>query len=369
MNFFKNTLMVVAFTLTPGLVESAVLALSPEQLKTSGLTTATVMSGMNSTRIKLTGILTANQRKSHRIAPVVEGMVTELHVVTHDRVRKGQVLARLRSDTLGQAQADYLEALARFQLTGSEKTRIEGLSRDGIVAESRLLKVNSEYKSARANLEQRRRLLSLAGLSDKQVKALQEKPTLLAEFDLTSPIDGIVSVASIESGQLLAVGEAAFHVDDLSSLWLEVQIPVASLPLVVVGAEALIQVQSSPDRPFHGELQSLGAEVNSQSQTLTGRIVVQNPEAMLYPGMYAEVTLSGIAIQSLMVPASAVFRIGDQAYVFLALGAGRFESTLVGIGTEADDLIPILSGLDIGATIVTSGVAELKSHWQYQGGE
>ena len=369
MNVFIKSLLIIALPLSSVLVHGAELELSPEQLETAGLATITVTSRENASRVKLTGSLTADQRKSHRIASVVEGIVTELQVVTHDRVREGQVLAKLRSNTLGQAQADYLEALFLFQLTQTEKTRIAGLRREGIVSQSRLLKVNSDYKSARANLEQRRRLLSLAGLSDQQIKSLEDKPDLLAEFELTSPIDGIVSVSTIESGQLLSAGEAAFHVDDLSSLWVDVQIPVASLSLVTVGAEALIQVQSTPDHSFRGKLLSLGAEVNSQNQTLAGRIVVANSEGLLYPGMYAEVSLSVAANQSLMVPASAVFRIGDQAYVFQALGAGRFEPTRVGIGSETDKLIPIYSGLDVGATIVTNGVAELKSHWQYQGGE
>ena len=356
MNFFIKSLLIIVLPLASVHVYGAELELSPEQLKTASLATITVTSRENTSRVKLTGSLTADQRKSHRIASVVEGIVTELQVVTHDRVRKGQVLAKLRSNTLGQAQADYLEALFLFQLTQTEKTRIAGLRREGIVSQSRLLKVNSDYKSARANLEQRRRLLSLAGLSDQQIKSLEDKPDLLAEFELTSPIDGIVSVSTIESGQLL-------------SLWVDVQIPVASLSLVTVGAEALIQVQSTPDHSFRGKLLSLGAEVNSQNQTLAGRIVVANSEGLLYPGMYAEVSLSVAANQSLMVPASAVFRIGDQAYVFQALGAGRFEPTRVGIGSETDKLIPIYSGLDVGATIVTNGVAELKSHWQYQGGE
>lgn len=369
MNVFTKNLLIIVLPLASALVESAALELTPEQLKSASLTTITVTSRENALRIKLTGSLTADQRKSYRIASVVEGIVTELQVVTHDRVHQGQVLAKLRSNTLGQAQADYLEALSLFQLSQTEKTRIAGLSREGVVAESRLLKANSDYKTARANLEQRRRLLSLAGLSNQQIKALEVKPDLLAEFELTSPIDGVVSVSTIESGQLLSAGEAAFHVDDLSSLWLEVQIPVASLSLVTVGAEALIQVQSTPNRPFRGTLQSLGSEVNRQSQTLAGRIVVENSEGLLYPGMYAEVSLSGVTNQSLIVPASAVFRIGDQAYVFQALGAGRFEPTRVGIGSETDNLIPVHSGLNVGASIVTDGVAELKSHWQYQGGE
>jgi RND family efflux transporter MFP subunit len=369
MNFYNKTLVAIICAFNAGLVGGAELVLTPEQQKTANVDTITVTAQKNSSRIRLTGTLTADQRKSTRIAPIVEGTVTHLYVVAHDSVRKAQVLATLRSASLGQAQGDYLEALARLELAQAESTRIESLSRDGIVAESRLLKATSEYKTARAIFEQRQRLLTLAGLSDRQIKALEEKPDLLAEFELTSPIDGIVTASMIESGQLLAAGEAAFHVDDLSSLWLEVQIPVASLSLVALGAEAQIQVQSNPDRPFRGELQSLGAEVDSGSQTLAGRIVVQNPDAMLFPGMYAKVTLSGIANQGLMVPESSVFSVGDQAYVFQALGEGQFDPVPVTVGPATDGLIPIYSSIEIGVAIATRGVAELKAHWQYQESE
>jgi hypothetical protein len=69
-----------------------------------------------------------------------------------------------------------------------------------------------------------------------------------------------------------------------------------------------------------------------------------------------------------MAPAGAVFRVGDQAYVFKVLGSGRFEPVAVEIGAEAGGWVPIRRGIAAGAEVVSGGVAELKSHWQYQGG-
>ncbi|MEW6324672.1 MAG: efflux RND transporter periplasmic adaptor subunit [Nitrospirota bacterium] len=364
----KSVLMVLVL-LTPALVAAAGIELTKEQLANVTLATAVVSTRDSHTQLKLNGVLTADQRKTHRVAPVVDGMVTELQVVVHERVRKGQVLARLRSHSLGQAQADYLEALARFHLAQAERTRIEGLWKDGVVAESRWLTVDSEYKSAQAALEARRRLLSLAGLSDEQIGQLADQPDRLAVFDLTSPIDGLVTGVEIESGELLSAGQTAFHVDDLSTLWALVKIPVASLPQVKVGAEAVISVRARPGQSYRGRLESLGGEVDAQSQTLTGRIVLGNPGERLRPGMYAEVGLSSVASRGLMVPAGAVFRVGDQAYVFKVLGSGRFEPVAVTIGAEADGWVPVRRGLAAGVEIVSEGVAELKSHWQYQGGE
>ena len=369
MNNIRWPVIVVLFILTPALAQAAQLELTKEQLASINLATATVSTRESHTQLKLNGVLTADQRKTHRVAPVVDGMVTELQVVAHERVRKGQVLARLRSHSLGQAQADYLEALARFDLAQAERTRIEGLWKDGVVAESRWLTVDSEYKSARAALDVRRRLLSLAGLSDEQIGQLADQPDRLAVFDLISPIDGLVTGVEIESGQLLSAGQIAFHVDDLSTLWAMVKIPVASLPQVKIGAEAVISVLASPGRSYRGKLESLGGEVDAQSQTLTGRIVLGNPGGRLRPGMYAEVDLNSVASQGLMVPASAVFRVGDQAYLFKVLGSGRFEPVAVEIGAEAGGWVPIRRGIAAGVEIVSGGVAELKSHWQYQGGE
>lgn len=355
--------------LIPALAPTAELELTEAQLASARLATTTVTSRELRPRLNLTATLAADRRKTHRVTPVVDGMVTELLVVEHEAVRRGQVLARLRSHSLGQAQAEYLEALARFELARTERTRVEGLWKDGIVAENRWLAMDGEYKSARASLDARRRLLSLVGLSDRKIQELAQKPDRLAVFDLTSPIDGLVTGVEIEAGQLLAAGQAAFHVDDLSTLWAEVRIPLGDLPRIKLEAEAVIKVQASPEREYGGRLESLAGEVERTSQTLEGRIVVDNPDGQLRPGMHAAVTLAGIPYQGLMVPVGAVFRIGDQAYLFQVLGERRYAPVAVEIGTESDGWMPVRGGIAADAEIVSGGVAELKSHWQYQGGE
>lgn len=365
----KKQLIVLLLLLAPILVVSEELQLTPAQLANVSLTSTTVSNREGLTSLNLNGNLVADQRKTHRVAPMVEGMVMTLDVVAHDTVRKGQILARLHSHSLGQAQADYLEALARYELARSERTRIEGLWKEGVVAESRWLNVDSEYKIADATLAARRRLLSLTGLSDDQIEQLAKQPNQLAEFNLISPIDGLVTEVEVESGQLLSAGQAAFHVDDLRTLWAIVKIPVSSLEKIKIGGEAEISVQASPGQLYHGKLESLGGEVDATSQSLDGRIVLDNPEGKLLPGMYAEIKLSGIASQGLMVPAGAVFQVGDQNYVFKVLAEDRFEPVAVITGIEASGWIPIISGIGANETIVSSGVAELKSHWQYQGSE
>lgn len=352
--------------LIPMLALGRELELTPEQAANVALETTEVIQRKVSFRLSLTGRLVKNQRRSFHVAPIVEGVVEAVEAVAHDEVTKGQVLARLRSDTLGQAQADYLDALAQFDLAQTERRRIEGLWREGIVAENRWLQADSDNKRATAALDQKRRLLALVGLSETQIRALKNHPDRLAQFELVSPSDGVVLDSEVEIGQVLSAGETAFHIIDLSSLWAEVHIPVANLSNVTVGAIAQIRVQARPEQAIQGRLVSLGGEVEERSQTVVGRIVVNNPDRLLRPGMYAQVELTGITYEGPAVPSSAVFRLGDKTYVFKALGSRRFEPVAVSIGAEADGWVPV-TGLKEGVEIVIDGVVELKGHWQYQG--
>lgn len=359
----------LSFLLLPLLSSAGQIQLTATQLENVSLTTTKVMVREGVLQLKLNGILAADQRKTYRVAPVIDGVVTSLNVVAHDRVSKGQVLATLISNSLGQAQANYLEALARFELTQSERVRIKDLWQEGIVAESRWLKVDSEYKSARATLNSRQRLLSLTGLSKAQIQQLIKQPNRLAKFELISPINGVITAVDIESGQRLNEGQAAFHVDDLSTLWAMVNIPVASLAQVKIGSETEIRVQATPNKHYLGTLESLSSEVEAQSQTVTGRIVLDNSEGTLRPGMYAEISIANETTEALMVPASAVFNMGEKNYVFQVVDKDSFESIAVELGHNTGDWIAIISGINENAVIVSSGVAELKSHLQYQGGE
>ncbi|MBI5137516.1 MAG: efflux RND transporter periplasmic adaptor subunit [Nitrospirae bacterium] len=365
-----GTILLTAFLLlAQGAVFAGTLELTSEQTAGLELATTTVEHHKATSVVQVNGTLMPDQNGVFRIGPVVDGFVMALNAVANDRVTKGQVLARLRSNTLGQAQADYLEALSRFEVTRASQERVEGLWRDGVVAESRWIEADSGYMAARAALDQRRRQLTLAGLSNEQIDALKDRPDRIADFELVSPVDGVVLSASVETGQMLSPGETVFRVADLSRLWAEVRIPIAALRRLGTGGKATLQVNAYPDDSFTGRLESLSGEVDADSQTVSGRVVIKNPGGLLRPGMYVRVDLTGDGQAGLMVPASAVFRSGDNTYLFKVLGPGRFEPVPITVGAELNGWVPVRGGVVAGTEIVSKGVAELKSHWQYQGGK
>lgn len=367
MNSFKlKPLLLTLFLLPPS---AHALELTPQQQASLKLNTVTVKERQAAATITANGTLRADQQRLFRVAPVVEGLVTELKVVEHTTVRKGQLLAQLHSNTLGQAQSEYLEALTRNEVAQSDYQRIKSLRDEGVVAESRLLEAESQYKSSQAVLDQKRRTLTLAGVGATQIENLSRRPEQIADYPLLSPSDGVVLEVAIVNGQLLAAGETAFQIADLSRLWADIRIPVSAIGQAAPGAKVAIKVAAFPQQSFPGQLQSLSGVVEAESQTLSGRAVIDNSKGLLRPGMYVQAELQGAAQTGLMAPSSAVFRRGNDNYLFKVSGPRSYEPVKVTVGDSSNGWVTIKSGIAAGTEIVSSGVAELKSHWQYQGGE
>lgn len=343
------------------------LELTPQQQANLKLATTVVKEGQFAASITVNGTLKADQKRLYRVAPVVEGLVTELNTVEHANVRKGQLLAQLHSNTLGQAQAEYLEALSRHNMTEADYRRIKSLREEGIVSDSRLLETDSLNQAAQAVLDQKRRALILAGMNTAQIENLSDHPDELADYLLFSPANGVVLEVAVENGQLLAAGETAFRIADLSVIWADIRVPVAQLGQISKGAKAIIKLAALPGQSFKGEIQSLSGEVDAENQTIAGRVVVDNRQGMLRPGMYVQAELQGGTQSGLMVPQSALFRRGNDNYLFKVSGPRSYEPVKVTAGESSGGWVTIKSGITAGTQIVSGGVAELKSHWQYQG--
>lgn len=348
--------------------EGPVVELTPEQVSSAGLTTGAIESRAASATLRLPGTLATDPQRAWRVSPVVEGVVEDVGAVAHERVSKGQVLARLRSSALGEAQLAWLEARGALRLATADHERTVALRKDGVVSDAQWLRVDTEFQRAQAALAQADRELSLAGMSARRIEALESADRGLGNLTLTSPAAGVVLASSISRGQALAAGEVAFEVADLSTLWVTVHVPVVSLAEVVPGAKATLKVAGGDRAGWAGEVSSVGGEVDAADQTAEARVIVSNEGGFLRPGMYAEVEVIGAPVEALMVPSTAPFTVGNQAYVFQKVGETQFRPLPVTASLPLGEWTPVSGpGIEAGVQVVVTGVAELKSHWLYEG--
>ena len=173
---------------------------------------------------------------------------------------------------------------------------------------------------------------------------------------LSSPVDGVVSEIGVREGQSAPTGTLLFRINGTRSLWLEAAVPQA----VVTGIEADTPVEASVDaRPgetFRGRVESVLPQIDAGSRTQRVRIVLDNLEGTLAPGMTAQVSLRPAAqTEQPLVPSEALIGMGAQARVIVQDDKGVFHPVAVRTGRSAGGMTEVVSGLQGGEKVVVSG--------------
>jgi membrane fusion protein, copper/silver efflux system len=154
----------------------------------------------------------------------------------------------------------------------------------------------------------------------------------------------------------VAPGSPLFKLVDLSTVWVNAEVPEAQTSWLRPGAAVEARVAAYPDRMFDGLVGAILPEVNAATRTLRARIELKNPDSLLKPGMFATLVFKGArARESVLVPSEAVIRSGARDVVIVALGEGRFRAAPVEVGAEALGQTEIRSGVQAGDRVVLSG--------------
>jgi len=147
-----------------------------------------------------------------------------------------------------------------------------------------------------------------------------------------------------------------YKIADLSRIWVIVDLYEDDLPWVQVGDEASMQVAGIPGRTFKGKVSFIYPYLEAKTRTLKVRLEFDNPELALKPEMFANVVVhASKQFNAVVVPLEAIIRTGEQDQVFVQRDAGKFEPRKVTLGVEAGGLVQVVSGLQAGEKVVTSG--------------
>lgn len=305
--------------------------------------------------LRLPGRLVWNEEKTVRIFPQLGGRVQEIAVDVGQAVKAGQTLARLASPDYGQARADARKAEADLKLAEKALARNRELRDAGIVAEKDWQQAEADQARARADAEQTRlRLAGLGGDGD-------------GRYALKSPLSGIVVERNLNPGMEFRPDQTSpplFVVTDPGSLWLQLDAAEGDLPHLKAGEALDIEVKQFPGEHFKGIIRRVADFVDPQSRTIKVRCEVPNPGRRLKAEMFAQALIALPTNGKLVVPAPAVMLQGNQRFVLVAEGQGRFHRQVVEAGTEHEGRIDIDKGLQAGEQVVVEGNLHLARYLQ-----
>ncbi|MDP2652840.1 MAG: efflux RND transporter periplasmic adaptor subunit [Candidatus Omnitrophota bacterium] len=138
-------------------------------------------------------------------------------------------------------------------------------------------------------------------------------------------------------------------------VWVYAKVYEYELPLIKIGQELVVEAASLSGKAFTGRIRAIDPMVEENTRTTRIRAEVEDPRGELKPDMYLNVFIRIDAGEKLSVPVEAVFDTGSKKIVFVDKGDGILEPRDVVLGVKAEDVYELVSGLQEGESVVTSG--------------
>jgi membrane fusion protein, heavy metal efflux system len=293
-------------------------------------------------------------RVVHVFAPA-GGRIVEMKVRPWDQVEKGQTLATLESSDLARAVADYHKALVDNQVKQKALTRAQDLLDHKAIAEKDFEQAQDDAQQAQAEVQAAREQVQVFGMDPDHAST---------QLVVKAPRSGSVldvGAAPGEFSQALSAPAPLATVADITTIWALGDIYEQDLAAAKLGQAAQVTLNAYPGQHWVGRVSVVSGAVDPNTRTLRVRVVLPNSDGRIKPQMFGSIRLVKSSAPGILVPATAVVREGDDAYMFVAEGNGHFERRDVKLGRRVDGSLEITGGVKAGETIVTDGSLLLRS--------
>lgn len=357
------------------------LRLPPEKQAAWGLRVGEVRRESLAGRSLAPGVMALNENRTAHVSSFVPGRIASVAADLGQTVRKGQTLLTVNSPAFAQAQADFLEARARYQLGLAESRRAEALWQAKAIEEKELLRRRAEYEKLAAEYGALGSKLHSLGLTHEEIDKLIEKCRLVEtqeykcevadpHLPLLAPLAGSVIFREAVVGAPVEPDAVLFTVSDLRTLWALLDVAEKDIPLV--GADSRVSVRSTlfPGREFPARVGAVSEIVDEKLRTLRVRVEVDNGLGLLKPNMYVQGVFehAGAArADVLAVPEEAVQTLDGAKVVFVREEGDLFAARAVRLGDLVGDRRIVLEGLEEGDQVVLEGAFTLKSELSKSG--
>ncbi len=308
-----------------------------------------------SAAVRTTGRLAWNEDRTARVFPPVGGRVSRLLAGLEQRVGVGTSLATLESSDFGQAQADANRAATDLAAAERNRERARLLYEHGAAPKKSCDAAEADRDRARVESERTKSRLALLGGRLGQVDQ---------HYALKSPISGVVVDRALNPGlEVRPDGQTPlFTISDPRHLWVYLDVNEKDIAHLRPGMVFKLGSAAYPNRTFAGRVDVVGDTLDPATRTVKVRGSVDNPDRLLKAEMYVDVELRDpSAAPSLEVPSAAVVSSGEQRFVFVEEGRGRFRRQPVTPGPERSGKTEILGGLAEGQRVVVEGGLLLQS--------
>ena len=285
-------------------------------------------------KIRVTGSIQANE--SVDLKSELNGIVEKIYFKEGQRVKKGDLLISL-NDEESSAQLE--------KLTFSKKLYEDNEYRQKILLEREAIS-REEYEIALTELR----------TSEADIKLLEVQ---INKAQIRAPFDGIVGLRNISEGSYITPAVSIVNIYNIDPAKIEFSIPAKYAGLLGVGDKIYFDLDGTIDQ-YEGIIYALEPLIDPATRTLRLRATAPNSNSKIMPGQFARIEVVLEELDSaILVPSVAVTPTADSQMVFVVKN-GKAEQRIVEIGRRTESEIQIDRGLNIGDTVIISGILQLR---------
>jgi Cu(I)/Ag(I) efflux system membrane fusion protein len=324
-------------------VDSNAIVMTPDAIQLANIQTS-VVTRQNAVRnLQLYGKIAPDERLVQTLPSYVAGRIQQLNLnFTGESVTKGENIALIYSPDLVTAQKELLEAV----------------------------KMQKSYPNI---LPAAKEKLKEWNLTDAQIAHIESSGQIQHNFEVKSPVSGVVLVKRVNVGDYVSAGDPLYEVSNLSRVWALFDAYESDLPWLKLGDAISFTSESFPGKVFKGRISFIDPVINPDTRTASVRVEIDNSNGSLKPGMFitgsSRSVLSG-GTNDIVVPQSAVLWTGTRSLVYVKTPDTvnpAFTMREVTLGPSVGNGYVILDGLQVGDTIVTNGTFSVDAAAQLAG--
>jgi membrane fusion protein, multidrug efflux system len=275
------------------------------------------------------------------------GTVARINFDSGKTVREGEILVEL--DTR-QERAQLASLEAQRDLAKVNFGRMQELVNAGVISRMDYDQATAQQKATEANVA--------------EIRATIDRKTIRA------PFSGILGIRKVNLGQYLPAGSPVVSNQSLNPIYVNVGVPQQAAAQVHVGRNLRVTTEDVAGKVFAGSVTAIDSEVDPTTRNIQVQATLSNPEGKLRPGMFVQVAMPlGASRSVIALPASAInyAPYGDSVFVITDLKdpTGKtyrgVRQQFVKVEGARGDQVAVISGLNPGEEVVTSGVFKLRN--------
>jgi RND family efflux transporter MFP subunit len=299
------------------------------------------------TVLRITGSLKG--RKQADLGANATGRVLRTFVERGDEVKEGMVIAQLdtRSAALSlvEAKVQVKASLMQEEINKADCARSEKLWAKNVISVAEYDQSTAKCKTAPFGRE--------AAEVSRDIRSKN-----VSDGAIRAPFSGTISERYIEVGEYVQPTSKVVSIVQTGDLRLEFSVPEADVAHLRAGADVTFTVAAYSGKTFHGIVRFVSGAVRATTRDLVAEAVVANPEKLLRPGMFADISLSTGSERLPSVALASVFERQEQKRVYVVQD-GRLWERVLQVGPEVNGRLTARGGIKPGDKVVTSKLDNL----------